>query len=158
MSTATRRLSLGATILIAGLVAAAVEMVPVLPIQNALGASPVLVFQSIASGWQGRAAFAGGMTSVCFGVAIHVFVSLVAAALFVLASRRLGILIRHYILAGIAFGFACWAVMTYLVIPLSAIGSQPAPALRLVAASIAVHLFFFGLPIAAVTRFAGEPS
>ena len=73
---------------LAGLCAAIVEMVFVLPIQAMLGASPIVVFQSIAAGFLGRAAFHDGLYAAIIGVAVHVLVSLVAATGFVLAATR----------------------------------------------------------------------
>ncbi|HLZ67212.1 MAG TPA: hypothetical protein VKQ29_13350 [Aliidongia sp.] len=144
------------TILIAGLAAAIIEMLVVLPVQAALGVPPLLVFQSIASGWQGDAAYDGGVPSALFGLALHLFISVVAAGIFVHASRLWPILVARYLSAGLIYGTAVYAVMNYLVLPLSAFSFKPAHALSLTATNFAVHLFFFGLPISLVTRFAAR--
>ncbi len=67
--------------LIAGLAASVIEMVFVLPIQALLGHSPMLVFQSIASGVSGTAAYRGGMASALAGVGWHVLISLISAGM-----------------------------------------------------------------------------
>jgi len=59
-------------------------MVFVLPIQEFLGASPVVVFQSIASGALGEAAFHEGLAAAGLGLGVHLFISLVAAGVCVL--------------------------------------------------------------------------
>ena len=65
--------------LVIGAIAAVTEMVPVFPIQAALGVSPRLVLQSIASGVLGRQAYSGGAATVLLGVAFHLLISVVAA-------------------------------------------------------------------------------
>ena len=151
---AVSRWSRKQTIFIAGLAAAVVEMLVVLPVQSALGVTPLQVFQSIASGWQGEAAYAGGMASALFGAALHLFISLVAAGVFVYASRIWPVLVARYLSAGLIYGALVYGVMNYVVVPLSAVSFKPASAASLIVTSFAVHVFFFGLPIPLVTRFA----
>ena len=138
--------------LIVGVIAAVVEMVFVLPIQATLGATPVKVFQSIASGALGKAAFAGGLATAGLGVGIHVLVSVVAAGLFVFAADQWGALIRRPFTSGIFYGAIVYVVMNFVVIPLSAIGFSFPKSADLFALSFSVHLFAFGLPIALVAR------
>ncbi len=136
----------------AGLVAAVTEMVFVLPIQHLLGNSPVVVFQGIAFGWLGKAAFKGGLSAALLGVGIHVFVSVVAAGLFAFAAQHLAFLRERPAASGMLYGIACYVVMTFIVIPLSAIGFHPPRSLFLAGLSLAIHIFAFGLPIALVAN------
>lgn len=139
------------TSLLAGLVAAAVEMAFVLPIQAMLGASPTIVFQSIASGALGRAAFAEGLGSAGLGLLVHILISVVAATLFVFAAIRWPVLIRRPGLSGPAFGIIVYLVMNFVVIPISAIGFHLPKSAFLGFVSFAIHLVAFGLPISLVT-------
>lgn len=139
------------TALVAGLVAAAVEMVPVLPIQNALGAPPLRVFQAIAGGLLGPAAFGGGAATALLGVALHTVISLVAALVYGVATLRSAAAARHPFWAGVGFGAIVYVAMTAVVVPLSAFPAKGLPPPPLMALSIAVHLLFFGAPIALVT-------
>lgn len=145
--------------LVAGLAGAVVEMVFVLPIQEYdLHHSPALVFQSIAMGAQGRAALQGGLLSTALGVGVHVLVSVVAAGVYAGAALRWDALIRRPIAGGMAFGTLVYVVMTFVVIPLSAIGFSPPRSVGLFALSFAIHLFAFGVPIALVVRaMLGDP-
>jgi len=143
------------TVLIAGAVAAAVEMLVVLPIQSLLGVPPLILFQSIASGWQGSAAYSGGLASALLGAALHLVISTVAAGIFVYASRIWPILVQRYFFSGLVYGALVYAVMTYVVVPLSAASLKPATETPLIATSFAVHLFFFALPISMVNRYGG---
>jgi hypothetical protein len=141
------------SILLIGTIAAVTEMAVVLPIQGALGASPRLVLQSIASGVQGRQAYSGGAASVVLGIAFHLLISIVAAALFVLASNRWTELRAHPVLGGTAYGLVVFAVMRFVVVPLSAVAYKQSNDWHLVATSIAVHVLAFGLPIAWMDRW-----
>lgn len=138
----------------AGLSAAVIEMIPVLAIQGfLLKVPPLRIFQAIASGVLGSPAYRGGLLAAVFGAALHVIISLGAAAVFVTAARRAGFLNRHAIVAGLAFGIGTWFVMTYIVVPLSAAAFAPTTDPVLLAVSITVHMVAFGLPIALVTRW-----
>ena len=85
------------------------------------------VFKSVARGWHGKAAMKGGWDMVAVGAASHFFITLVCAAIYVLAARRLPVLTRRPILAGSLFGLIIYGVMTYVVVPLSAVGPRPQP-------------------------------
>uniref|UniRef100_UPI000B339D8E hypothetical protein n=1 Tax=Sphingomonas asaccharolytica TaxID=40681 RepID=UPI000B339D8E len=78
-----------AATLVAGIAAAAIEMIFVLPIQASLGNSPGIVFQSIASGTMGKAAYIGGTPAILLGIFYHVLISLVAAGAYIAAATRL---------------------------------------------------------------------
>ena len=141
------------TVLIAGIVAAVVEMLVVIPVQSLLGVSPLTLLQSIASGWQGDAAYHGGLASALFGAALHLAISIVAAGIFVYASRIWPILIHRYVPAGLVYGALVYLVMTYVVLPLSAAPFKPTTETPLVATSFGMNLFFFALPIAMINRY-----
>ncbi len=138
---------------VAGLVAAVVEMVFVLPIQAlVLHNSPEAVFQSIAMGATGRAAFVGGWASAVQGMAWHTLVSLTAAAVYGLGAMHWPVLLRRPVICGLGFGVAVYVFMIFGVIPLSKIGFTMPAANVLTLVSFAIHLFAFGLPIALVMR------
>ena len=139
--------------LVIGTVAAVTEMVPVFPIQGAMGVSPRLVLQSIASGLLGRGAYSGGAATVLLGIALHLVISIVAALLYVIASDRWAALRRHPWFAGIAYGTVVFAVMRYVVVPLSAVAYKQSSDWSMFAISLAVHIIGFGLPIALLDRW-----
>ena len=145
--------SLNAAVL-AGTIAAVVEMIPVLGIQNGvLGVSPTRVFQAIASGLLGIAAYQGGAATMITGIVVHWLISIGAALVFAWASTRWRDLIDHPALAGVGFGVLAFAVMTSLVVPLSAAAFPPNRDSALILVSLAVHMLFFGLPIGLATRW-----
>jgi hypothetical protein len=140
------------TALIAGLTGALVELIPILFIQNLLGVSVTQVFQSIASGIEGASAYHRGLASAMLGLGLHLFISTIAAGLFAATSVKLPILRARPVAAGLLFGIGAYVLMSYIVLPLSAVAFPPATDLRLIATSLAVHMLAFGLPIALVTR------
>ncbi len=142
------------TAILAGVTAAVLEFLPALIVQGALGASPVELLQSVASNVEGQRAYTDGAVSCVLGGALLLMVSVAAAGLFVLASRRWRVLIDHYLLAGIAYGLLCYLVTKFAVFPLVTVARAPATAWSMVMNSMVMHLVSFGLPIAVVTRLA----
>ena len=137
--------------LIAGLSAAVIEMIFVLPFRYWLvGATPATVFQFIASGALGRRAFEGGSYSVLLGIGAHTLISIVSAAVFAIAALRWNWLRRHVVLSGSACGIVAFLVMSFIVLPLSAIGLSLPRSPALFALSLSIHMFAFGVPIAVV--------
>lgn len=117
--------------------------------------SPARVLQSVASGLLGKASYQGGTRTAVLGAFLHFFIAFSWAAIFYIASRRLGFLTQSPVIAGLLYGEFVWLVMTCVVLPLSAIHRWP-PVWN--AASIITgpigHTVLVGLPIAlAVKRF-----
>ncbi len=90
-----------------------------------LGSTPAQVFQGIASGALGPAARTAGAAAVAVGVAAHFTVAFGAATVYYALSRARPELNEHPIVAGVLFGAAVHLFMTFVVIPLSAIGPRP---------------------------------
>jgi hypothetical protein len=140
--------------LVAGTISALVEMIPVLSIQGlVLGVSPTLVFQSVSSGLVGKAAYQGGAGAVAAGVALHWAISVIAALIFAWVATRWSDLMKHVVLAGLGFGLLALTVMNALVVPLSAAAFAPNREAALLLVSLAVHMVFFGIPIALSTKW-----
>jgi len=123
----------------------------------AFGMSPLVIYQFVASGLLGKAAYDGGTTAALLGLAVHFLIAFTAATVFVLASERLPALRRSAVGWGLAYGVAVFAVMSFVVIPLSRIGAS-VPTLPLLANGVLGHALLVGLPIAlAARRFLGAP-
>lgn len=111
------------------------------------------VLQTVAAGLLGPdAARAGGWETAAIGAACHYFISLCAAAAYVLVSRVLPMLARQPLIWGPLFGIAMYFFMNAILVPLSAAGrplnwnfvTQWIPLLA--------HMVLFGLPIGVMTR------
>lgn len=120
--------------------------------------SPVRVLQAIASGLLGPGSFDGGLPSAALGLACHFTIALGAATVYVLASRRLPVLITHPVLCGLAFGGCVHLFMQFVVLPLSLIRMRttPTPLPQLLNQWL-IHAFGVGLPIALAARRWASP-
>ncbi len=95
------------------------------------GFAPVRVMKIVAGGLLSRSAFDGDASIAWLGMGLQWAMSLLIAAIFVLAARRLPGLLRHWIVSGLAYGVIVYFVMNYVVVPLSALGhGMPAFALK----------------------------
>jgi len=81
---------------------------------------PRVILRFIAGGVLGKAALQGGAAVAWLGLFLQWGMSLVIAAIFVLAALRLRWLTARTVLAGLAYGVVVFVVMNYVVMPLSA--------------------------------------
>ena len=117
------------------------------------GVPPGQILQSVASGALGRAAFDGGTTTAALGLVFHFLIALIWAAIYYLASRKLTVLARVPYVCGVVYGLVIFAVMNYVVIPLSAAPfGAPPPSSPAFSVGLLVHMLGIGLPIALATR------
>lgn len=110
-------------ILLGGFVAGTIDIGSACLI-NGLG--PVIILHAIASGLLGRASFSGAIPSAVLGLLLQWSMSLVIAAIYVIAAMCLPTLLRRWIAWGLAYGVAIFFVMNYVVVPLSAASSHHA--------------------------------
>jgi hypothetical protein len=115
------------------------------------GAKPIRIFQSIASGLLGRAAFSGGVRTAMLGAALHFFIAFMIVATFFLASRRIPILRRSPVWSGLIYGIAVYLVMNLVVLPLSAAG-RGSFSWPVVANGLIIHMLGVGLPTSLFAR------
>ena len=112
-----------------------------------LGSNPAAVWQSVASGLLGKAAFSGGASTATLGLALHFFIAFVMALVYVRAARRLPVLTARPLWMGFLYGFVLYVVMNFVVVPLSAIGFK-APTLVGVMRALPPHILLVGPVIA----------
>jgi len=134
-----------------GLVAGILDAVDGVVAYGTQGLNPIQVLQYIASGALGPSAFQGGFATAGLGAAFHFSIAWIATALFVLASRRLEILKKHAVPAGLLYGAAVYFFMTYLVLPLSAVAASTFH-IGLFLNGVIGHALFVGLPISLFAR------
>jgi hypothetical protein len=119
------------------------------------GVAPIRIFQSIASGLLGRSAFAGGWNTALLGLALHFFIAFTIVLVYLLASRRLTVLTRAPVAAGLLYGIAAYLVMNLIVIPLSA-ATPSVPPWPVVVNGVLIHMFGVGLPASLAARAAAR--
>jgi hypothetical protein len=142
------------TIVIAGLVAGALDITYAFIIWGLRGVTPIRIGQSIASGLLGREAAVGGGTATgLFGLLLHFTMATIIAAIYYGAARNIRLLVDRAVPFGIVYGLVTYGVMNYVVLPLSAIGSvgDSGPAYIRIT-GVLVHMFLIGLPIALISR------
>jgi hypothetical protein len=144
-------------ILVGGLIAGALDITyACVHTYIRLGWTPKRLLQSVAAGALGRdAAVAGAYKTAALGLALHFLIALIAATVYVLASRVIPFMILQPAIAGILFGLCVYAFMNCVVLRLSAIHlttwpwSYPKSALI---GGLLIHMLGIGLPIALVAR------
>jgi len=116
------------------------------------GVAPHRIFQSIAAGLLGRAAFTGGPATVALGVVLHYFIAFAIVATFVAASRYIPVLTRTPILTGLVYGVGVYLVMNLVVVPLSAAGGRPSFPWPILINGLLIHMLGVGLPSSLFAR------
>lgn len=101
----------------------------------------------IAAGLVGRQAFQGGAGTYILGVVLHFFIAFSATAIFYAASRKLTFMTEHPLVCGLFYGMAVEMVMSYVVLPLSALHARGPYQLHDVLLGLFVHMIVVGLPI-----------
>jgi len=113
---------------------------------------PQRIFQSVASGLLGKESYAGGWSTATLGLALHFLMTLIMAAAYYLASKRMAVLWRRPLAFGAAYGLFLYAVMNFIVVPLSrAAGGGPRNDLW-TWLGVAAHVMLVGIPIALSVR------
>jgi hypothetical protein len=115
--------------------------------------APIRIFQSIASGLLGRAAFTGGLGVAVLGAALHLLNATLIVSVCYLIGTRWRRLLSTPLLAGPVYGLIAYTVMNYVVIPLSA--ARPAPfAWPVFLNGIGIHMLGVGIPSVIAARAA----
>jgi hypothetical protein len=112
------------------------------------GVRPARILHSISAGLLGReAAIAGGAATAALGLALHFLIAFTVVAAAVLAAVRVPALARRPLVTGPLYGLAVYAVMNYIVIPLSAApGGGGVPAWPVLLNGLLIHVFGVGIP------------
>ena len=139
-------------VLVGGGIAATLDIVYACISNAQYGKSPLWVFQSVASGWLGSAAFTSGLFGGSVGLASHYGILFAGAAVYLMASIRFPILRSRAVACGTIFGALVYLFMNFVVLPLSAFPYKLSyPPLRLIE-GLASHALFVGIPIALCVR------
>jgi hypothetical protein len=120
--------------------------------------APTRIFQSVAAGVFGREeARAGGLTTAGIGLSLHFVLTTLMAAFFVAWTQMVPDLNKWPLLSGPTYGLAIFALMQFVVLPLSAAGGGNHPEGQFLTGGLLIHAFGFGCPIALIAkRFAPQ--
>jgi hypothetical protein len=147
----------GRALLYGTVAVAVIESTEVMTFWGLRGTSPRQILQYIASGLLGRAAFEGGLATALLGTALHFFNSFVIFAVYLAASRRFAVLVRHPVVGGLLYGAGVHLFMAYVVIPLSAAPRRGAFNPWLFLHGVVSQALVVGLPCAFIARAASTP-
>lgn len=144
-------------LLLAAAVAGSLDLAYAFALNAAAGVSPRQVLQFIASGLLGGAAFSGGWTTALLGLLLHFGIMLVFVCTLYVALGRLPWFAGHIWLAAFLCGSILYAVMNWLVMPLSLTPAlAPVPVWR-TALEYGAHVVLVGLPAVWMLSFQIDP-
>jgi hypothetical protein len=109
--------------------------------------NPAVILRVIASGLRGAIALDGGAPASILGLVLQLAMGIVIAAVYGIASIWMPLLPRMWIIGGLVYGVGVFAVMTYVILPLSAAPSRPPPGIVKVTLDV-LAMLAFGLIIA----------
>jgi uncharacterized protein YacL len=128
-------------------------------VSSILGGYPLItVYQYMASGALGNAAFEGGIPTALLGALFHFIVSFVVAAVFILSADRIPLLRRYALPGALIYGFGVLIVMNLVVLPLSKAPPLPAPTAPQLIELILEHILVIGLTLGILVRRNANPS
>jgi hypothetical protein len=108
---------------------------------------PDRVLKYVASGVFGKAAFAGGLDMMAWGLFFHFIIAFSCVVCFFLAYPKLPLLEKSVLLNSVLIGLVAWTVTARLIVPMSQVPQSPFQLSKaIVAASILVVCI--GFPIA----------
>lgn len=111
------------------------------------GITPDRVFKYIASGVFGSAAFKGDTMMIVWGCLFHLTIAIIWTIIFYWVFRYFKLSRYSFLLNGLAFGIIIWALMQFVVVPLS--GVPPLPfSFKGAVVMIFIHMFVIGIPMA----------
>jgi len=145
-----RQRSIPEAVVAGGLLGGALDLLFAVSFAAYNGVAPTRVFQAIASGILGNAAFVGGNGVSAFGIGCHFGLSVLWAALFAAIAWRIPVLARRSLLVGIGFGLVVFFCMRLVVLPLSAYPNPITFKPLATVMDLLSHIFLFALPIAVV--------
>jgi hypothetical protein len=112
---------------------------------------PLRILQSVAAGLLGQDAFRGGAATAVLGLALHYVIATSMVVAYYLVGRRVRVLFDRAVPLGLLYGLLLYAIMNYVVVPLSAAGPSRFYA-PWVISSVIVHAVAIGLPCALFAR------
>lgn len=122
------------------------------------GGSPMDMLRYVASGPFGDGAKDGGAPMALAGLGVHFAIMLVMVATYVLAARRLPVLVARPRLFGPLYGLGLYCVMFLIVRPLR-FGTWPNLAPDSLTNQLVAHIVFVGLSIGLITaHFLRKPA
>ena len=141
-------------VILAGLVAGALDILYAIGVWGLQGIPAERILQSVASGVLGKASFSGGAGAAALGLTLHMLIALVMAATYFIAACKWRVLVLRPWLCGTLYGLLLYVVMNFVVVPLSAAPVRHPANLIAIVRALLPHVVLVGLPIAWLARLA----
>lgn len=106
------------------------------------GATVGGIFRSIAAGLLGEASRGGGAATAWLGAGLHYFIATMMVVAYYLVGRKYPALLRRPVALGLFYGLVLYAVMNFVVLPLSAAGMAKFDNMAWIVSSIIMHAVF----------------
>lgn len=137
-------------ILISALVAGTLDILSAFVFAGMAGTGPLPLLRYVASGPFGDAVRDGGAGWAIVGLATHYAIMACMAAAYMLVAPRIPALLRHPVIAGVAYGVLLWVIMYWVVKPLRW-PDAPLPGTAWgIGNALFSHCVLVGLPIALI--------
>lgn len=152
MKPATHQSGIFKTILVAGLLAGTLDILAAVAwFLVAGGKDPERVLLFIASGYFGKAAFAGGEQMAGMGLLFHYLIAFAFTCFYFIVYPVFPAVKKNVLAVAVVFGIFTWIVMNLVVIPFSKITSATFKPLN-VSLGIVILILFFALPITVILK------
>jgi hypothetical protein len=117
------------------------------------GKSPVVIVSKfIASGVMGPKAFAGGTEMIVLGITLHYIITLFFTVFFFLIYPHVRLMRQNRWITAILYGLFAWAVMRFMVVPLSGTPRQQPLEFGKALRAIVILIVMIGIPFSFIAH------
>lgn len=114
-------------------------------------ASPLKIFQGIASGIAGRSAFEGGTGSALAGLALHYCIAFCWVIIYFFLYPKVKLLQKNKVVSGLFYGLFVWVIMNIIVLPVT-FHSPPVLLLNNFLTGSIILMIAIGLPVSIIAH------
>ena len=114
------------------------------------GNNPLRILKFIAGGVFGEKAFTGNNTMYWIGLLLHYLIAFCFTLLFLFVFSKLQFLKNNLLLRGIIYGILVWAIMNFLVVPLSQLPARSFEPLNSFI-NLVILIVCIGIPLSYIT-------
>ncbi|WP_295797145.1 hypothetical protein [Mucilaginibacter sp.] len=111
---------------------------------------PAVIFDYIASGAFGKAAYTGGAPMLLWGILFHYIIAYAFTIVFYLGYPTAYKISQNKYVTGLIYGMVTWIIMNLFVVPLSKIDFKPFLHVWPVVIGIGILILCVGMPVAII--------
>ncbi len=137
------------TILLSGLTAGVLDCISAVVFLGKMNFTGV--WKYVASGYFGKAAFAGGNEMVAYGLLFHFIIAFFWAVVYYAVVAKIRFFSTNPLLGGLCYGVIIWLAMSFLVLPFTNIPKSAFTAIGAIK-NATILMICVGLPISMITN------